>query len=187
MTSFFWICLLLGGGVVLLQLGASVLGLHHDAPHDSFGHGPASEGLNLLSVRALSAGIAFFGLGGLATLRVGLPLVAALAAGLIAAMGAAVGVALLLRSMKRLEGDQTFVLKNTVGLSGDVYLSIPARRGGTGKIHMTVQQRVVELDAMTTEDDIATGTRVLVIDAIAPATVIVVPQPLILKEGDSDA
>ncbi len=187
MTSFFWICLLFGGGVVLLQLGASLLGLHHDAPHDTFGHGPTSEGLQLGSVRAISAGVAFFGVGGLATLRLGLPWVAALGAGLTAAVAAAVGVAFLMRGMARLEGDQTFVLKNTVGLSGDVYLSIPARRGGTGKIHITVQQRVMELDAMTTDGDIATGTRVLVIDAIAPATVIVVPQPLILKEGDGDA
>ena len=187
MTSFFWICLLLGGGVVVLQLGASLLGLHHDAPHDTFGHGPASEGLQLLSVRALSAGVAFSGLGGLAALRGGMPLAVALGAAVAAAAVAAVAVAVLLRGMKRLEVDQTFVLKNTVGLSGDVYLSIPARRSGSGKIHMTVQQRVMELDAMTPENDIATGTRVLVIDAIAPATVIVVPQPLILKEGDSDA
>jgi hypothetical protein len=187
MTSFFWICVLLGGGVVLLQLAASLLGLHHDAPHDTFGHGQVSEGLQLLSIRALSGGVAFFGIGGLAALRMGVPGLAAFGAGLLAAIIAAVAIAFLLRSMHRLEGDQTFVLKNTVGLSGDVYLSIPARRGGTGKIHMTVQQRVMELDAMTTEDDIATGTRVLVIDAIAPATVIVVPQPLILKDGDSDA
>ena len=187
MTSFFWICLLFGGGVVLLQLGASMLGLHHDAPHDTFGHGPASEGLQLLSVRSLSAAVAFFGVGGLAALRMGLPSAVALGAGLTAALVAAVGVASLMRGMARLEGDQTFQLKNTVGLSGDVYLSIPAQRGGTGKIHLTVQQRVMELDAITAEGDIATGTRVLVIDTIAPATVMVVPQPLILKEGDSDA
>ena len=64
MTTLYWICLLLGGGIVVLQFGASLLGLDHDAPHDGFGHGPASEGLQLFSLRALSAGVAFFGVGG---------------------------------------------------------------------------------------------------------------------------
>jgi hypothetical protein len=71
-----------------------------------------------------------------------------------------------------------------VGQSGDVYLSIPAHRGGTGKVHITLQERLMELDAVTTEEFIDTGARVLVIDTIAPATVVVVREPRILEEGN---
>ncbi len=192
MTTLFWMCILLGGGIVVLQLGASLVGLHHDAPHGTIGHGtnghgPVSEGLQLFSVRALSAGVAFFGVGGLAGLRLGVPVLAAVALAVVAAAISATGVAAVMRSMHRLEGDQSFRLANAVGLSGEVYLGIPARRSGTGKIHLTVQERLVELDAMTSEDGIATGTRVLVVDAIAPATVMVVLQPRILEDGDGDA
>ena len=197
MTTLFWMCILLGGGIVLLQLGASLVGLHHDAPHGAIGHGaigqgaighgPVSEGLQLFSVRALSAGVAFFGVGGLAGLRLGVPVLVAVGIAVVAAAISAAGVAVLMRSMHRLEGDQSFRLTNAVGLSGEVYLGIPARRSGTGKIHLTVQERLVELDAMTSEDGIATGTRVLVVDAIAPATVMVVLQPRILEDGDGDA
>jgi hypothetical protein len=87
-----------------------------------------------------------------------------------------------MRGMQRLEGDQTFRLANTVGQSGQVYLGIPAQRTGTGKIHITIQERLMELDAVTPEGEIPTGARVLVIDSIAPATVIVVAQPTILEE-----
>ena len=187
MTSLLWMCVLLGGGVVVLQFGASLLGLDHDAPHGEFGHGPASEGLHLLSVRALAAGVAFFGVGGLAALRLGLPTVLAFPIGAVVGVAAAVGVAAVMRGMQRLEGDQTFRLSNAVGQSGDVYLSIPGQKSGTGKIHITIQERLMELDAITTEGEIPTGARVLVIDSIAPATVIVVPQPRILEDGSSDA
>ncbi|MCC6244898.1 MAG: hypothetical protein IT353_18775 [Gemmatimonadaceae bacterium] len=183
MTSLYWICLLLGGGIVVLQFGASVIGLDHDAPHSDFGHGPISEGLQLFSLRALSAGLAFFGVGGLVGVQLGLPGVVAIAPAFTLGTLAMFAVAKVLRGMQRLESDQTFRLTNAVGKSGEVYLSIPAARGGTGKIHITVQERLMELDAMTPEGDLATGTRVLVIDTIAPATVIVVPQPAILEDG----
>jgi hypothetical protein len=187
MTSLLWMCVLVGGGVVVLQFGASLLGLDHDAPHGEFGHGPISEGLQLFSVRALSAGVAFFGIGGLAALRLGLPAMVAIPVGAIAGVAAVVGVAAVMRGMQRLEGDQTFRLSNAVGKSGEVYLSIPAQRSGTGKIHIAIQERLMELDAITPEEEIPTGARVLVIDSIAPATVIVVLQPKILEDGTSDA
>ena len=102
-------------------------------------------------------------------------------------VSAAVGVAAVMRGMQRLEADQTFRLANAVGKTGDVYLSIPGERTGTGKVHITIHERLMELDAITPEGEIPTGARVLVIDSIAPATVIVVPQPRILDDGASNA
>ncbi len=187
MTSVFWICLLLGGGIVVLQLGASLLGFEHDTTNGELGHGPISEGLRLFSLRAVSAGVAFFGVGGLAGMRLGLPAIVAIVMGAVAGVAAAIGIAVAMRGMQRLESDQTFRLANAVGKSGEVYLSIPAQRSGTGKIHIEIQERLMELDAITPEDAIPTGARVLVIDSIAPATVIVVTQPRILEDGTRDA
>lgn len=187
MTTFLWVCLLLGGGVVVLQFGASLLGLDHGEPHGDFGHGPISEGLQLLSLRALSAGVAFFGLAGLAILRLGLPSALAVVGGAIAGGAATVGVSFVMRSMQRLESDRTFRLATAVGQSGEVYLSIPGQRSGVGKIHITLQERFMELEAITPDGELPSGTRVLVIDTVAPHTVIVVPQPPILDEGEGDA
>lgn len=187
MTSLYWVCLLVGGGVVVLQLAASIFGLHHDAPHHSFGHGDLSEGVQMWSVRTLSAGVAFFGVGSLAAHAFGLPSFVAPLVGLVTGAVATVGVAYAMRSMLQLESDRSFRLSETVGNSGEVYLSIPARREGTGKIHITLQGRLMELDAITPDDAIATGAEVLVIDTIAPSTVIVALQPRILEQGDGDA
>lgn len=163
-----------------------MLGLHHDTPHSTFGHGEFNEGLQLFSVRAVSAGVAFFGVGALAAHAFGMPAALAAIPGVITGGAAAVGVALLMRSVLRLESDRSFRLAATVGHSGVVYLSIPERRTGTGKIHITLQERIMELDAITPDDAIATGAQVLVIDTIAPSTVIVALQPRILEQGDGD-
>lgn len=187
MATLYWIFLLVGGGVVVLQFGASLLGLHHHAPHDLSGHGSLNEGLQLFNVRSLSAGIAFLGLGGLAAQKFGFPGPLAALAGAAAGVVAAVAAAVLMRGMLRLESDRSFKLAATVGHSGEVYLSVPDRRTGTGKIHITLQGRLMELDAMTPDDAIPAGARVLVIDTIAPSTVIVALQPRILDQGDGDA
>ena len=184
MTLLYWLCLLVGGGTVVLQFGASLLGLHHDAPHDMFGHGELSDGLQLLSVRSVSAAVAFFGVGGLTTQAFGIPGPIAFAGGIVAGTTAALAVAVLMRSMVRLESDRSFKIAKTVGHSAEVYLSIPARRSGTGKIHISVQGRLMELDAMTPDDAIATGAQVLVIDTVAQTTAIVALQPQILEQGD---
>jgi hypothetical protein len=78
MTTFFVVCAALGGGVLVVQLLLGLLGvvdaggdMDAGGGHDG-GHGHiAAEGLDLLSVRALSAGVAFFGLGGLNGSEVG--------------------------------------------------------------------------------------------------------------------
>ena len=183
-SAFYWLCLLLGGGIVVLQFGASLLGLDHDAPHDVPGHGALSEGLQLFSLRALSAGVAFFGVGGLAGQLAGLPTLLTVATGAGLGVLAAAGMATLLRGMHRLERDNTFRLSATVGHSGTVYLGVPGGRAGAGKIHIEVQGRLMELDAITPDDELPTGTRVLVTDTIAPTTVIVTRQPRILEDGD---
>jgi hypothetical protein len=192
MITAFLACAALGGIVLLGQLVLSVLGVgdgeHGDAAehdHGALAHG--AEGLNLFSVRALAAGVAFFGFGGLAgyALRGG-PFVAIPLAVLLG-ISAMVGVAWVTRAMLRLDDDGTVRIEGAVGVSGSVYLTIPAARTGLGKVHVTVQNRTVELQAVTTHDaPLPTGSRVLVVDVSGPDTVDVVPDPLVLPSEVSD-
>src|SRR5688572_26352811 len=93
MSIFFVTCLALGGAVLVIQLLLGVMGLDHghgadlgdaaeakDALHV---HYDAAQGLNLLSARALSAGVAFFGVGGLAGLATGWGWVVGVVLGLV--------------------------------------------------------------------------------------------------------
>jgi hypothetical protein len=59
-----------------------------------------------------------------------------------------------------------------------VYLAVPGARDGAGKVHLTLQGRLVELQAVTPNDALPTGQRVLVIDVAGPDTVVVIKDPL---------
>ena len=178
MTTLFLFCAAAGGAVLLLQLVASLVGAGHDA-HDAAhaGHG-FEEGLNLFSVRALAAAVAAFGVVGLGVRALGLPLWAALAAAPVGAFGAAVLVALAMRSLLRLESDGTVRVAQAVGAPAVVYLRVPGANAGAGKVQLTLQNRTVELQAVTRQAaQLPTGTDVIIVDVVGPDTVEVVPTP----------
>jgi hypothetical protein len=181
MQTFFLMCALLGGGILLVQLILGVLGIaHHDVDlhHDAHAGHDASEGLNLLSVRALSAGLGFFGVGGMAGLATGLGLRAALPLGMVLGLAAMIGTAMVTRWMLRLEDDGSVLIDGAVGATGTVYLAIPGDRKGAGKVLLTLQNRTVEYQAVTSQDALPTGAPILVVDVVGPDTVDVVPDPI---------
>jgi hypothetical protein len=181
-SAFFLACAVLGGGVLLLQLIASLTGLGHDAGHDLHGVHLAEEGLNLFSVRAVSAGIAFFGVGGLAGMSTPFRALLAIPLGLAFGAVATFGMAYATRAILRLEDDGTVRAENAIGTSANVYLTIPPARGGRGKIHVQVQNRLVEYQAITSHgESLPTGARVLVVDVVDSDTLDVVPDPITLK------
>ena len=182
MTSFFLTCAALGGGILVVQLLLGMLGVidgvdHDDAGHASHGAHDASDGLNLLSVRALSAGLGFFGVGGLLGLTTGLGLLAAVPFGVVLGVAATVGTAMITRWMLTLEADGSVEIHGAVGVSGTVYLAIPGERSGTGKVLLTLQNRTVEYQAVTSSGPLPTGASILVVDVVGPDTVDVVPDP----------
>ena len=185
MTTLFLTCAAIGGAILVLQLVLSAIGFDHGgAEHPSLA-GAAESGLDLFSVRALAAGLAFFGIGGLAGMATGLGALVAVPLALFAGVAAAVAVALVMRAMLRLEDDGTVQIQGAVGVSGTVYLTVPAAREGAGKVHLPLQNRTVELQAITTHDaPLPTGARILVIDVVGPDTVEVVPDPLLISSSE---
>ena len=183
MQTFFLTCAILGGGILVVQLVLGLLGIvHHDVDghHDTGAgdHEAASDGLNLLSVRALSAGIGFFGVGGMAGVATGFGLLAALPLGVVLGLAAMIGTAMITRWMLTLEDDGSVSIHGAVGVTGTVYLTIPAERAGAGKVLLTLQNRTVEYQAVTSQGPLPTGASILVVDVVGPDTVDVVPDPI---------
>jgi hypothetical protein len=188
MTSFFVVCTVLGGGVLLLQLLLGIFGVdgahgldHLDAPHD-LGHGGthdggAGNGLNLFSVRALSAGLAFFGLSGLAATSAGWPLILALPTAVVPGFLAMLLVAFSMRWLLRFESDRSIHVSDAIGEGGTVYIPIPGSESGPGKVTLTLNGRTVEYDAVTRGEALSTGTKVTVVDVREPDIVEVVATP----------
>ena len=194
MDTLFLLCACAGGTLIACQFLLGLFGLSdhhgdladHDAPdvdhevdhgldqdHGDHDHG-AHWYFSMLSLRALAAAFAFFGLAGMASLSAGQEPGVALLIALASGGAALVGVAYLLDALRRLRSDGTARITRAVGKIGTVYLRVPGRRGGAGKVHLNVQNRTVEYLAMTDADELPTGSRVSVVAVVSPDTVEVI-------------
>lgn len=139
----------------------------------SGGHG-LFEGLKILTLRGVVAFLAIFGWGTLWLLRLGLHFLLALFLGVAMGTWAMVLVALLLRVALRLQDDGTIQPQNALGLSGTVYLTLPAQRRGAGKVNVLVQDQLTEFVAVTDDlQSIPTGAEVVVVGLSGRSTLVV--------------
>jgi hypothetical protein len=162
---------IVGGVLVGIQVVLQLLGLggDHDidADHGDL-HGEAgAEGhgnlfFGVLSFKALSAFAGVYGLVGLVVWDKGLGGVARVATAAGAGVASMFVVAWLMRGLARLQASGTVNVRNAVGATGTVYLRIPARGEGRGKVTVEVQGRSMELPAVTDGDTLETGTQVTV-------------------------
>lgn len=120
------------------------------------------SGVSIFTVKGVTAFFAVGGWAGLLTCSLvadnlqWLSIVVALVAG-----GAAMAVvALIIRAMLKLQCNGALQTEKLVGKRATVYVTIPASRGGRGKITLNAQGKYVELDAVTD------GTEKLVCDEI---------------------
>ena len=173
LSTVFFVCAVAGAAILVLQFLLGLVGLeHYGMPEVDHLH--AGDTLDLLSVRAVAAGLAFFGLLGMLVEAWGGGATAATVVGLLAGGTSAALVSLAQRQLRRLERDGTVRLENAVGESATVYLSIPGGMGGLGKVHLALQGRTVELQAVS-QHPLSSGADVVVVDVVGPDTVEVTP------------
>jgi hypothetical protein len=170
--TFFLTCAVVGGVLILAQLVLGVMGAeHHHADDPS-----AGDGLQLLTVRALSAALAFFGVTALGVSALGVPWPLAAIGGLLVGTGGAVAVAFGMRAMLGLQRDASVRVSHAIGAQATVYVPIPAAREGTGKVLLTLRGRTVECEAVTREESaLPTGAVVVVVEVHEHDIVEVVP------------
>lgn len=179
METIYLICAIVGGTLVVCQFLTTLFGLgggHDFTGGDSFdagGHGDMTghdvdqgDGstwfLGLLTFRALSAALAFFGLTGMTAIRAQLHPVYGL---LLATAAGAVAIYLIGWIMKLIASfnvDGTVRIDRAVGCNGSVYLPIPANKSGHGKVQINIMNRTMEYRAVA-DDAMPTGTPVTVL------------------------
>lgn len=193
MHATYLVCAVLGGTLLLCQFVLTLLGFggDHDSGHDGHFHdsGGAHDAhhdtaqdhhgtnwfVGVLTFRTLVAALTFFGLAGLAGTAKGLEPELAFAVALAAGAGAMLLVGWLMQQLHRLNADGSVRLERAVGQGGTVYLKVPGRRAGAGKVHLTVQNRTVECQAITAHDELPTGSKVVVVAILNADTVEVAP------------
>lgn len=132
-----------------------------EAYHDGAHHG---AGIRLLTIRGLIAMFAIGGWTGIALCDAGVSATVGLICAVIAGLIALVLTAVILKAMTRFQENGNINVRNAVARTATVYIPIPPARSGVGKVTMLLQERFVEMDAITDEDKtIPTGTEVQVI------------------------
>ena len=193
--SLYLICAIVGGLIMVIQFLMMIIGIggfeDADVPADSpdadMGGGNADSGdadvddgsmislARFLSFRVIVAVSAFFGVIGLwadsAKLHPMIGFSLALTGGLIA--GAI--VAFILGFFNRLQSNGNVHLESAIGKTATVYVSIPANKSNTGKIQLSIQGRIDEMEAMTPGAALSPGMTVIVKDVVDGRIAIVEP------------
>ena len=85
--------------------------------------------------------------------------------------------------ISRLAEDGTMQMKNAVGRLGEVYMVIPKKGSGFGKVHINVQGALREMDAISNGNkEIPVGTVIKVLEVIDEHILLVTEKQVAWKE-----
>jgi len=139
----------------------------------------SSENVTVFRIFTIRGIVAFFALGGwtgLAALSAGVHPFWAIQLSLFVGVCALLLAAIVIRLALRMQTSGNINLKNAVSQTADVYIRIPPTRSEKGKVTMLLQERFVELDAVTDHDvGIDPETKVEVLAITDDDCVVVIP------------
>ncbi len=148
----------------------------HDAGadmHDGHDAGDAVGGFRFFTVRGIVAFFCIFGWTGFALSDTALPPAAMLIISFFAGLLAMLLIGLMFYAVRRMQDNGNLRYSNAIGQEAKVYIPIPAQRAGSGKVLVTIQERLVEADAVTDEESrITTGSAVKVIGSIGNTLIV---------------
>ncbi len=157
------------------DLDADGIDLNDNGQIDTPGDGGES-GLALFSIRGLMAMAAVGGWSGLVMHSSGIALPITILLSLAFGFLALVGIAYIMKVAVRLQDSGNIDLGGAIGRVGTVYIPIPANMTGSGKINLTVQERFLEVGAVTAADrKLSTGESVRVVATDETGLVVVEP------------
>ena len=142
-----------------------------DTPGDGGG-----DGLALFSVRGIMAMLCVGGWSGLAMYASGVNRPVTILISLICGAAALFAIAYLMKAAMKLQSSGNIDLGSAIGKTGRVYIPIPPNSQGSGKITLTVQERFIEAEAVTTADrKLATGEPVRIVASDGTGMLVVEP------------
>ena len=131
--------------------------IDHDGAHHL-------SGVRIFTIRGLVAMFSVGGWLGIAMIDLGVSNAISVIIAFVGGFLALILVALVLKLMLSLQQGGNIDPKNAIAKTAKVYLTIPASRKGTGKVTFTLQERFVEMDAVTDfTQDIKTDSMVQIV------------------------
>ncbi len=163
-TLFFFIQL------IITFIGGDV---DHDFDHD-FDGDTGGGGFHPFTFKNMVAFFTLFSWSGLASIEGGFSLAVTIFISTISGLIMMIIMAFLFYYISKFTHSGTLDLNNAIGQTGDVYLTIPAKKAGMGKVQINVQGQLRTLNAMTSDlEDIKTGA-VIEVDEVVNDNILVV-------------
>jgi len=132
--------------------------------------------LKIFTIRGIVAFFALGGWAGLAALSAGLHPLWAIQISLFIGVCALLLAAIIIRLALKMQTSGNLNLSNAVSQTAEVYIRIPSGRSDMGKVTMLLQERFVELDAVTDFDsDLMPSSKVEVLEVINGDCLVVNP------------
>jgi hypothetical protein len=137
-------------------------------------HTDSGDAFKVLSIQSIAAFMMGFGWAGLGGLRgSGWGIGASIAAGAVGGIAMVWLLAWLLRLVYDLQASGNIPMAHVIGKEGDVYLTVPARGAGLGRVRVVVDGRQRIYPAASDTDAVETGARVRVERVSDDRTVVV--------------
>ena len=161
---WFTIPALISTGAFVIKLALLLIGADHggiDINHAGDAPGQDTSAFKLLSVQAMTGFLMGFGWGGFAALQgSGFGLLASIGIGVVCGLGMMWLLAVVLRGMHELESSGNINIDQVVGSEGVVDVTVPANRGGTGRVNVVIDQRQRSYAAVTEGSELSRAARV---------------------------
>jgi hypothetical protein len=174
--KIFWSLALPFTVLFLFQLVLSFIG--HDSPDDigdpDVDGGEHGAGFQFFTLKNFIGFFTIFGWSGIAMIDSGASIGAAITVATIAGTLMMFVMAGMFYLLMKAQYDGTMKIQKAIGHSGEVYLTIPSKRGSPGKVQIIVSGSLRTLDALTDDDsDIQTGKIVKVSKIVNDNTLLV--------------
>lgn len=160
--QMYWAIALIATGIFVIQFILTIIGLDSDIEAD-FDDG---SGLGIISLRGLITFATFFGWTGIVVLNEGYTPPKALMVAFLFGFLAMVSLAYLFARLYEMQETGTVDSFDAITKEAKVYIPIPEAKDGKGRIHITLQNKLMEFDAISDGPPIKTGVKVKVIDVL---------------------
>ena len=161
----YWMIAIPASLVFLFVMITSFLGgdADGDADVEADGNETGEIGFQFFTFKNLVGFFTIFSWIGIGCIRSGYSHTLTIAISMVCGLVMMAAMAALFYFMTKLVEDGTMKLSNAIGKTGQVYLPIKAEKGGFGKVQITIQGSLHEIQAMTNDDkELVVGTIVQV-------------------------
>lgn len=178
LLQIFWGCAVVSSLIFIIQMVLTLIGMDSSDVDVDFDAGDTMDlggGLNLFTIKNLVGFFVGFGWAGICFWdTISSPVLLSVVALVVGCLFVLMFV-FIYKQTKKLEHNGAFQIEKCQGNIVDVYLRIPAAGEGKGKVQVSVDGSVHELDALTDGDAIPSGSKVRVLEIIDKETVKVTP------------